>query len=536
MTTMKLYITETSDSQFIRNKQDNYSYAFRRLYKMIEESSDKGFISRFKEAFSLNDIEYRSVLAEVKSFRKRYETDIENKTKRIEELNEVIADKDTSKRDRYKTKNTIAYLTKGLTGEPVFGGLSLQRRFTAEHNKKDGERDDALIARLKDKWHEKRVLPFFLTGEANQEGNRFFDFSRFADGVIIYKPFKGKKIVINVKLDKGRIAKTKKIVKAAKAKTLSVSVTLSTRNICLSYDEELLNGYAVNEVERRADVKEIKARHYPKEREAQLIKDKYKEYYDKQRECKLKGKLKDRCIAVDMNPTNIGYSILDKKDDGEVKVVACGVFDLSKLCTKSGKSSDADESRHLRNKRCYEITMVVKRLFTLAKHYRCSLFVIEDLEFGGSLDTKEANRLTNNVWNRELFADCVTRRCNESGIELLKVDPSYSSFIGNIQHPYTDSCNASIEIGRRGLHKYTKGGKYPLVTSEDIRTLDALFGDVALCSTGMSWIEYYKSLKRSLGNREFQHRWRAGLDDTSRCFTAFSIFSHTSRISTIIFN
>jgi hypothetical protein len=59
------------DKTFIENKCNNYSYAFRRMYKMIDESSDVNFIIKFKNTFNLNDIEYRSLLNDVKSFKDR---------------------------------------------------------------------------------------------------------------------------------------------------------------------------------------------------------------------------------------------------------------------------------------------------------------------------------------------------------------------------------------------------------------------------------------------------------------------------------
>lgn len=147
-------------------------------------------------------------------------------------------------------------------------------------------------------------------------------------------------------------------------KEISITISLGLEYIYFTFDEEKLNGYAIDEIERRSDVKEIKRQGYPKEIETLKIKEVYKEYYDRQRERKLVGKIKDRCIAVDLNPTNIGFSILDKTNDG-IKIIHCGWFDMKRLCVKTGKASDSKEQRYLNNKRKYELTVVFKKLSIL---------------------------------------------------------------------------------------------------------------------------------------------------------------------------
>jgi IS605 OrfB family transposase len=361
--------------------------------------------------------------------------------------------------------------------------------------------------------------------------------SRILEGRIVYKPFKGKKIDIIVNIPKNWKSDLERLSELCNSDDISMSVRLSTKYIYLSYDEERLNGYSVDEVSRRAEVSEIKKQHHTKEIESALIKDVYRLYYEKQQEEKLSGRIKGRCIAIDMNPTNIGYCILDKTECGKIKIVHCGLIGLEKLCGKSGKPSTHPFSKHLSNKRHYEITNVVKWLFNIAVHYKCASFVIEDLDLKNSGDlSREANRKIYNVWNRELFVSCLIRRCNETGIELIKVNPCYSSFIGNIQHPYADACNASIEIGRRGLWKYEKGGLYPNITKEDICTLETKFGDVVRCSTDSNWVKIYKSLKESFDGKEFSHRLRARLSEVKVPYDTFSMNSCRSNVYLTIFH
>ena len=538
MTTKKLNITELSDPNFIREKMERYSHAFRLLYKMVDESSDKTFMERFKERFILNDMEYKSIVVEVKSFKKREQTEKENKIEKITELEELLTKTETPKRKRFKALKKLSYLKRSLNREVTFGGLELMRSITREYNKVD--RDEKKIMELKDEFHQKRVIPFHVMGEANQKGNRFFDLSKLvSEGIVVYKPYKGKKVEIKVKINKNWKSDLETLSRLASEKSIPVSVTLSTDSICLTYDEERLKGFSVDETSRRAEVVKIKSLKLPKEVETERIKEKYKEYYDAQRQRKLQGKIDGRCISIDMNPTNIGYSVLHRKGDS-YKVIEAGVIDLSRICEKSGKNSSSEESKHMTNKRRHEVPEVVKRLFSIARHHKCSSFVMEGLEMkndeeGNTLST-EANRKVKNIWNRELVTRCITRRCNESGIELVEVNPCYSSFIGNIQHPYSDPANASVEIGRRGLFKYTKGGFYPYITAEDMHTLEAKFGDVAACGTGCGWVETYKSLRKSVKDPDFSYRLRAGLHNCKKSYATLSMSSYKSGIKAYLFN
>ena len=533
MTTKKLYIKHCEEVGFIKEKQTNYSYAFRRLYKMLEESADENFICEFKKTFSLNDMEYCSLVSDVKSFKKREQEEWDSKKKTVEKLNEKLKDDKLTKRKRFKILRRIAKLSSGIGRESTFGGRYLQKCITRECNKKT--RDSEKINRLKKEFNDNRILPFMIVGEANQKGNRFFDLCSLSEKVITYKPSRGIKIRIDVNIPKGWEKDLSKLSDMSKNKEIAVTVRLSDKYIHLTYDEEHLSGYSVDEVSRRASVKEIKLMHHPKEIESGLIKKVYNEFYDRQRECKIRGKLKNRCMAIDMNPTCVGFSITEFGANDTLKIIHKGLIDLSGICKKSGRKTSDDYSKYLCNKRRYEVTVIVKKLFKIALQYKCSSFVIEDLSIEGDLG-REANRKVWNVWNRELFVNCITRRCNENGIELIKVNPCYSSFIGNIQYAFADACNASIEIGRRGLMKYEVGGFYPHITEEDIHTLEAKFGDVVDCSTDADWVNIYKSLKSSFDNEEFSHRLRAGLDEVKTSYEVFSMNSSKSKVKIIIFN
>jgi len=56
-----------------------------------------------------------------------------------------------------------------------------------------------------------------------------------------------------------------------------------------------------------------------------------------------------------------------------------------------------------------------------------------------------------------LFQRNLKKRCSIYNIEFIKINPAYSSFVGNmVNNNYPDPVSASIEIGRRGYKKFEK--------------------------------------------------------------------------------
>lgn len=543
MITRKLHITSIDDASLILERCKQYSYAFRLLYKMIDESSDTAFIERFKERFDLTDIDYRSLVAMVKARRSAWDARNEEISTRIADLEYTLSeDSSMSNRKRYRLLNKVAYLRKSLDYNIVFGGRRLLADITREYNKgesRDGNRLSSLIS----EYREKRIMAFSVMGEGNQKGNRFFDLSGISEGRIVYKPKKGVRVRITFKVPKKFQREMLSLQEAAMGNALPVTVSVGREWIYFSFDEERLNGYAVDEVSRRADVREVKRLRLPKESEAERIKEIYRRYYEERDRKRMEGKIEGRCISVDLNPTNIGYSVLDRTDDGEAEVVSCGWIDLSEVCRNLHVASGSREQEWQTNKRRYEISMVVKYLFRIAEHYGCSKFIMEDLDIDRAERTGEGStefrRKVNLLWNRTLLEGIVMRRCNQTGIDLVRVNPAYTSFIGNMRHPYVDATNASIEIGRRGLHMYTKGAFYPVMDAGSLSTVEAAkFGADVSGETHPSWPELRKSLRgRCESDAVFEHRLRTALDEIpNELYLRFSMFSYNSKIICITFN
>ena len=239
------------------------------------------------------------------------------------------------------------------------------------------------------------------------------------------------------------------------------------------------------------------------------------------------GKIAGRTGSVDLNPENIGVSVLDKtKDKNNPKVLYAKNFVLHKYekefkkLSKQKKAGDiTDEEylaakKHLNNKRNTELCNIYKAIFIIMIHFRCSMFTIEDLDFkmkGVNEETKAFNRKVKNIWNRVLQEQLITKYCALIGLILVKVSPLYSSFIGNIKNKYYDPVNAAIEIGRRGLYKYEKGSFYPSISGSDIDTMCHSFGlDVrykTITLEGLTWKHLYNEFSKS------ELRYRRGLND-----------------------
>ena len=177
--------------------------------------------------------------------------------------------------------------------------------------------------------------------------------------------------------------------------------------------------------------------------------------------------IKNRVLALDLNPNYIGWSIVDWKSESEFKIIKSGIYSIKKLNDKEfdlkGKhySSDSKERIYLNNKRNYETLQIAKNIINKAIYYKCQIVSIEDLKIKRD-DTnkgKKFNKLVNNLWNRNALVNNLTKRCNIFNIKLIKVKPEYSSFIGNFLYRglnLPDMILASIELGRRAYEFYNQ--------------------------------------------------------------------------------
>lgn len=284
----------------------------------------------------------------------------------------------------------------------------------------------------KEEYSLKKLLPINIQGEAKQKGNRLFKFDLVNSKLTLKLSKKNHQGIEFYKPNKNQFRELSKIQELVENKQLTVSVSLNNEYIWLIFDESLLN-----------------------------IQEKFKD-------------LKiNRVLGLDLNPNYIGLSVLEFNKNDEFKVIHKLVFDLSNLNITSKKSSSDKSSKHLNNKRKFELILVCYKINKLINYWKCSKLCIEDLNIKSCNkgSGKNFNRLCNNVWNRNLVMNKLKLLSNIFSYELIEVNPVYSSFIGNLLYgneQTPDMIASSIEIARRGYKKYSKGWFYPIFSIEHL--------------------------------------------------------------------
>ena len=291
----------------------------------------------------------------------------------------------------------------------IFGGKSLYKRYLRK-----------LIT--KEEFNKLKQIPISSQGEILRKGNRMFDF-HFDSQSLVFKTSKGKHIDIQLgNIHKKLQKELNKLNELCYDKKATVSIRLNNEYIWITYDEKLLsNSMKFN-----------------------CLKD-------------------NRIMGLDLNPNYIGLSIIEFNKEDNFKVLYKQVFELKGLTDKNVS----------KDKRHYEIIKICHTINGIINYWKCKKLSIEDLNIK-SRDKKQGknfNRLCNNVWDRTLVTNKLLMLSNIYGYELVKVNPAYSSFIGNLVYgdkTTPDMIAASIEIARRGYKKYEKKWFYPAFDVEHL--------------------------------------------------------------------
>ena len=234
--------------------------------------------------------------------------------------------------------------------------------------------------------------------------------------------------------------------------------------------------------------------------------------------------LKENTYAgIDLNPSNIGFSICRDK---EVKVAK--EFSIKSIIDEvlnSKLASDSPKMKYLQKKISYETFEIAKNIVSQCLHNQVKFLFIEDLNFKDATKGRRFNRITKNLWKRNKFIDNLKKRCNEVGIKVFFVKPQYSSFIGNVMHDYSDPVNASLEIARRGYECIILKNKmfFPKLFKEALKhqwkeTLSEEIKD---------WKGFYRKIKN------LNMRVRVLLKDTVH--EEFKMSSYKSRVKRFVF-
>ena len=305
----------------------------------------------------------------------------------------------------------------------------------------------------KEKYKESRLLPLNIFGEKANGGNRKFKLDLFNDK-IIYKHSRKEHFELEIPKLRGSYKQLYNLME----NTRTYSVKLTDKHLLISFEE----------------VKEI----------IELNKQRY--------------------LGIDLNPEYIGISI--KEDD---KIIHTKLYSVRKLTDKiinlSVKSSDP-KFKKLNNKLNHEILEISKDISNLSKEFQCKFIFIEDLSFKGN-SNKYSNRKNKNLWKREIFINNLQKRCSINGQKLYKVNPVYSSFIGNLQWNFDDPINASLEIGRRGFECIIKKTKkfYPELKLKEV--LISQWKDKINIDNFKTWKDLFGFIK----NLELRYRVSTGV-------------------------
>ena len=323
-----------------------------------------------------------------------------------------------------------------------------------------------------------KLRGFTSEGRANQKGNCHFKFDIF-NNTIIYKRNRKEHISLELPNLKKKVKEELlKIQYLMEEKKLPVTIKLKNGYIFITFDEGVVHN-----------------------------------------ELKLKDLKTNRVMGIDLNPNYIGFSVLEFDEDDSFSVIKKGVFDVT-LLNKDFK----------KNKKRHELRELNHKLIRICKHYKVSKICIEELNISSSNkgQGKTFNRLCNNQWNREVTVSNLKVLTSTYGIELVEVNPIYSSFVGNIEYgdeKTPDMIASSIEIGRRGYKKFSKGWFYPTLNLEKVKNKFNQWKE-EIYSDAKSWKNLFDKVKKSGMRYRFQ---------LSECDAVFERFYHKMNVITYFY-
>lgn len=500
MLTLKEKIHSVSDETTLKKVAFQSTGIFYKLYNNPELLEDKSFK---KELISKNDLidvsMFDFIVEGVKTKLNQYETIRNNKITEYNSIISLLNGTEISNKKRYLLLNKKSTIEKTINNGCCFGGKALLRSITKHaqlaqsKNSSEDEvlKNKTLYERELSEFRSKRKIGVYLIGRACNKGNRKIDFD-LNNNKIIFKPNRENHIEITLKSKRNKELLSK-IQLLADTKQLSITVRITETHVCISFDETIVSGFNFDATEYKKVIRENNIT--TKEGKKEIA----KQFYDKLRNKKLIGKIALRFASIDTNPKEISVVIGDRiNKNGEFKTVYKCVFDLEKLCDKTGLASDDEKQKSYNNKRKHELKEIWKRIFILCKHYKVFNFITEELNLktNHKKETKvEFNRQTKNIWHRELSKKLIEKWINIFGFNHIEVNPCYSSFIGNMIHPDYDPIAAAIELLRRGIVKFIKGSSlYPDLRLINQQKLSYLVGENIPCQ---SWISLYKQITRS---------------------------------------
>lgn len=386
---------------------------------------------------------------------------------------------DVIDKDEYYKRRGLGYIRKAISSSAYVKYLDaslIEMAVNEAKNKRDKERvifgDTIAFEKMKkgdkspetkEKWTDSRTYGIFLRGRASDKGNRkaVLDID---NSQIIIKIRKGSEIKIPINLSKKQMKILKIIQLKSTKKKAYFNIRINKNSLSISFRLSILTEPKVNRY------------------------------------------VKGRVLAIDSNPNQMGIVIYDTKKNVILHEV---IYEMSNLNVISGKNPVSTNKRH------FEKCNIGKEIVKLAKSFHCEKIVTEDLSIKSKDNTKgiNFNRMVNNIWNRGIFSQSLTKWANIYRIKLVKVYAGFSSFVGCLEHNNKpDSIAAAIEIAKRSaMCKFI----YWKNVSLDTLDLPIAVGGITIsmvrasnCNTVGELFEYFKSQRvgfRNLLNKRKKH-------------------------------
>ena len=410
---MKYHSRNDIQHNVINEYVRQYSVAFRFLYNRIVDSDGTISEPKLRELYlnikNIPLVDKWIAQCAIKDAKSLYES---------RKVIEVPVKRKKEKEEAYK-RRVESFEKKRY--DIVFGGRKL---FETLSSLKESNKD--LFNEKLDIFKQKRLRSLYLIGEGNQKGNRKaqIQYDEFSDNFsLLFKPTIKDHYIFDIEVPRSYHNMMIQLFRSQFEKKYAITYKIDPEYIHISFDEKLLKNFKINPI-------------------------------------------KNRVIAIDMNPNYIGYSIVQWRSSGSYKVIDKGLFSLKDLnvlpkkkkknLTKHQRLAWKNFKKKLTKKKEHELKEIARNLISKAIHFRCETFAIEDLKFNPG-DAKRGsffNKLCNQDWNRNDLTESIQKWCNIFKIKLLKVKSAYSSVVGNwiFRHDnhYPDPVLASIEIGRRG--------------------------------------------------------------------------------------
>ena len=429
MISLKVYFSEIAE---LRAYQHQSSRAFRIMYNNLEES--ESLKNEILQRHPLIDASiYDSLLILAKMKKSQYATQVKQKLARISLLEQEMGEIDVRTKRFHKINKQKSRLLRNIDSQIVFGGkINLQNLTYNKNmfNKTKLEKYQDQYQKYLKKYREQRILPYYSVGRACEKGNRKFNFD-LKNKSFTFKP--SKKVHFDIKFTCGKSQyKTLCILQEmADRNAIPITVSLASNYAVFTFDNEMLAGYAFDSKACNAEQKEFK--------DKEIRKQIYIKHREEQRARMLLGKKKDVYAGIDLNPAHIGFVVRNK-----TRILYTKCYDLSKLIreTKENKTDQIE----------FNLAHIYRDIFRLCTHFKVSSFVVEDLNFEGVEQlTKGVNRQVKNLWCRTFQTNLFNKYCQNLGIQLLEINPAYSSFVGNMTNKFYDCISAAAEITRRGM-------------------------------------------------------------------------------------